>query len=264
MKQWLKRSAVRYFPRTTARILSARSRRANQKFVRKIGSAALTRRLLDRFGPIVQSGPFAGMILTPPTHAEHLGPYLLGTYEGELHPIWQRTLNRSFPQIIDIGAKFGYYAIGLARLFPTSSVMAFDTDPWARAVVAEMAIANSTPNVSSHGFCSPDWLEANLREQSLIVSDCEGYESELFSAVTPALSSAMIIVEVHDFLITGTTDGLLARFVESHRVETISTRPARPPDGIDLSFLDDGERMLAVNELRPAQQWLVFTPRGGT
>ena len=264
MKQWLKRSAVRYFPRTTARILSARSRRANQKFVRKIRSAALTRRLLDRFGPTVQSGPFAGMILTSPTHAEHLGPYLLGTYEGELHSIWERIRSRRFPQVIDVGAKFGYYAIGLARLFPTSSVMAFDTDPWARAVVADMAIANSTPNVSSQGFCSPDWFEDNLLDHFLIVSDCEGYETELFSTVTPALTSAMIIVEAHDFLIAGTTDRLLARFADSHRVETISTRPARPPDGIDLSFLDDGERMLAVNELRPAQQWLVFTPRGGT
>lgn len=260
MKKWLKRLAIRSFPQRAARLLAARSRSMNQKLVKRIGSFDLTAKLVSKLGSTVQSGPFAGTVLTPTTHAEHLGPYLLGTYERELHPTWQRLAYQTFSQVIDVGAKFGYYAVGLARIFPSVPVLAFDTDRWAQAAVAEMASVNGTSNVSALGSCDPEWFDLHLRPGALIVSDCEGYESKLFAMETPALRSAHIVVEIHDFIAPGTTEILSTRFADTHTREAISSRPCEPPPGIDLSFLDVAERNLAVDEMRMQTQWLVFTP----
>lgn len=261
MKRWIKRVSARMFPKTVARILAVRARRHNHSFVKQIGSLEVTRTLVGRFGPIVQTGPFAGMILTPATHMEHLGPYLLGTYESELHIIWERLLNQKFTQVIDVGAKFGYYAIGLAKVFPTSSILAFDTDPWARQTVVDMARANEVLNVTILGFCSPEWLDSNLKESALLISDCEGYESELFILPTHALRSATIVVETHDFIVHGVTDQLCQRFGGSHTLESIPSRSALAPPDIDLTFLSESSRDLALNEFRPRTHWLIFTPK---
>ena len=78
----------------------------------------LTEKLLAALGPVVQSGPFSGMKLTPKSYREHLGPFLLGTYESQLHPWVAQIASGQYSQIIDIGSSFGYYAVGLARLLP--------------------------------------------------------------------------------------------------------------------------------------------------
>jgi hypothetical protein len=122
------------------------------------------------------------MELTPMTHLEHLGPFLLGTYEYELHPWWVSLTRGEYAQIVDVGAKFGYYAVGLARYFPETPILAFDTDWWARAACREMATANRASNVHLEKYCSPRWLDQNLQPRALIVCDCEGFERGAFGA----------------------------------------------------------------------------------
>jgi hypothetical protein len=60
-------------------------------------------------------GPFAAIDLTASADAEHLGPFLLGVYERELDGAWARIFRGEDTQILDVGAKFGYYAVGLFR-----------------------------------------------------------------------------------------------------------------------------------------------------
>jgi hypothetical protein len=64
---------------------------------------------MEQFGNRVQEGPFAGLILTPMTAAEQLGPYLLGVYESEVEGAWNTVFLGSYTQVIDIGAWFGYF-----------------------------------------------------------------------------------------------------------------------------------------------------------
>ncbi len=188
MKQRLKRSMLAAAPEWTTRLLSARARAHSHRMVKEWGLSVLTEKLLAVLGPVVRSGPFQGMTLTPMTHHEHLGPFLLGTYESELHPWFALVADGRYAQILDVGAKFGYYAVGLARLSPDTPMVAFDTDWWARVACREMAAENRTPNVDVAGFCSPQWLDRNLRPASLIVCDCEGYEGDLLTRPTsPAL-----------------------------------------------------------------------------
>jgi hypothetical protein len=222
----------------------------------------LTEKILAALGPVVQSGPFRGMRLTPMSFKEHLGPFLLGTYEVQLHPWLAQIADGQYSQVIDVGSKFGYYAVGLARLFPAIPVVAFDTDWWARAACREMAAENRTPNVEVAGFCSPAWLDRHLMPSSLIVSDCEGYEGVLFTGSTGiALNSATLIIETHERPSPGVTDAILERFAASHRVETVvadlETDPIPP---IDLSFLTPDEARAALREIRPHQTWLFLKP----
>ena len=58
---------------------------------------------------------------------------------------------RPFPQIVDVGAKFGYYAVGLARRYPAAAVVAYDVDWWARRACRRMAAANGVGNVDGVG-----------------------------------------------------------------------------------------------------------------
>ena len=127
LKQHAKRVLTTLAPETTTAIQSARSRAHSHGLHRQWGIVDLNRKLISHFGPIVQWGPFRGHP-SPMTYPEHLGPYLLGIYEAELHPWLEEVAAGRYTQILDVGAKFGYYAVGLARRLPGVPITAFDTD----------------------------------------------------------------------------------------------------------------------------------------
>jgi predicted O-methyltransferase YrrM len=247
-------------PETATAVMSARAREHSHRLVREWGLIDLNRKLIDRFGSVVQRSPFTGMTLSPMTHLEHLGPFLLGTYEEELHPWFESAMSGRFEQILDIGSKFGYYAVGLARRMPDTPVIAFDTDRWARRATKEMAEANRTPRVAVEGFCSARWLSRHIRPHSFILSDCEGYEGELFAnASTPALDSATLIVEIHDGLVPGVGSRIRERFRRTHAISSVRSQE-RERAGIDLGFLSSEEARTAIREIRGPQEWLLMSP----
>lgn len=244
--------------------MSARARAHAHRVVAQWGCGALTRTLVNRFGGVVQEGPFAGLALTQMTHAEQLGPYLLGVYESELDEAWDTVFRGTYSQIVDIGAKFGYYAVGLARKFPDAAVLAFDTDWWARKAVREMAAANGTRNVVVEGFCSGSWIVNNAHEAALVISDCEGYEAVLFDPmVVSTLRSATLIIETHDCLVPGVSDTLQTLFSQTHDVRMYGHDRPRREHTRSLDFLTDGEKQLATQEVRPPQLWLLCLPKTG-
>ena len=262
MKQLLKRTLMAAAPEWTTGLLSARARAHSHRLVREWRLNLLTEKLLAALGPVVQSGPFHGMKLTPASYNEHLGPFLLGTYEFQLHPWIAQIAGGQYSQMIDVGSSFGYYAVGLARLFPDIRMVAFDTDWWTRSACREMALENRTANVEVAGFCSPAWLDRNLTPSSLILCDCEGYEAELLTRSTSSsLSSATVIVETHDMIKPGVTEAICKRFAQSHQVATVvadlETVPIPP---VDLSFLTAVEARSALREVRGPQTWLLLTP----
>jgi hypothetical protein len=244
--------------------MSARARARSHQVVASWGCGPLNHKLVERFGNSVQEGPFAGVILTDMTHAEQIGPYLLGVYESELDEAWATVFRGSYTQIVDIGAKFGYYAIGLAKKYPTTRVVAFDTDWWARDAVREMAAANGLHNIDVKGFCSKEWLAGNIQEAAFIISDCEGYETVLFETDTISkLRSATLIIEVHDCLVPGASDRLLAAFGQTHSVRVYGLEGSQRVPALSLDFLSEPERRLAMHEVRPPQSWLLCLPNTG-
>lgn len=247
-------------PRLTVAVQASRARRRSHRLLKEWGLWHLNQRLIAELGSRVLDGPFAGMTLSELPRAEHLGPYLLGTYEAELHDTWMRLLLRDFSEIIDVGANFGYYAVGLARRFPHTKVIAFDVDWWARRAVAEMSVTNGTGNLSIESWCDPSWLARNLKNNSLIMSDCEGYEGALFcNRWVPAFDSCTFVIELHDAFVPGVTERCRATFINTHALHMVDTRGDMLITSHPASFTDEDMRRVSA-EARGPQQWLVLTP----
>src|SRR6267143_1703442 len=71
----------------------------------------------------VVSGPFAGMKF----NNKYLDlPKILGTYEIELHEVFDRLRERNFHMVVDIGAAEGYYAVGAMLWKKECSVIAYE------------------------------------------------------------------------------------------------------------------------------------------
>lgn len=264
MKRLIKRTMFALAPRAATGFFAARARAHSQRVAREWGCRAIADQIIARYGDVVLGGPFRGMRLTPMCRAEHLSPYLLGLYERELNPVWDVVFRGRPAQILDIGAKFGYYAVGLARRFPAAPVVAFDPDPWARRATREMAAGNATPTVELAAFCDPAWLRAHVRPGALILSDCEGYEAELFGAAEiPALATATLVIETHEAFVPGVGQQIRGVLGRSHRIYTIASDDATGPLPVDLSFLSADQQRLAAQEVRPPQEWLVCLPNHG-
>lgn len=265
MKRLVKDFLFSAAPVWATSFFSERARAHSHHVVESWGCAHINESLFTRLGNQVLSGPFRGLTLSPPTKAEQIGPCLLGLYESELHPAWDIVIGGRYCQIIDVGAKFGYYSIGLARHYPTSRVIAFDTDRWARQVMWEMAGLNGVSNVEIRRYCSPEWIAHNLSEGAFVLSDCEGFEGELFCSVPiPNLPTATLIIETHDEMMPGVSERLRGRLGPTHCVTEVTSGLHLRVSPVDLSFLDEREQSLATMEVRGGKQvWLLCLPKVG-
>jgi hypothetical protein len=263
------RSATRQILSATARALvpeqlwvplaSIRARRHSHRLNESWGVRTLSERLLRQLGPTVRSGPFAGLILPEAAAAEHLGPYLIGTYEHELHGVWRRVAESRVSEIVDVGAKFGYYAVGLARLLKAPAV-AFDPDPWARRLTRQTALLNGA-QVTLRSRCTRSWLE-RLTPGALLLVDCDGCEVALLASPSPAsLARCTVVVEVHEDVVPGSGCRLRETLDKTHDVVSIPSDAAPPATDVKLTDFSDQDRTLATRELRPTQSWLVGWPR---
>lgn len=153
---------------------------------------------------IVLNGPFKGMHYPVMQSAgSSLMPKLLGTYEMELQQVFNDFCAKKYSDIIDIGCAEGYYAVGMAMRLPYVNVHAFDTDPLARELCKKMAEANGVgERVNVKGTCSANTLQDfHFSGRGLVICDCEGYESRLFTKENlNNLRNCDIIIEIHDFL----------------------------------------------------------------
>ena len=260
IKATIKRMAYAAAPKLAVAVQASRARRQSHRLLKEWGLWSLNQRLVTEMGTQVLGGPFKGLILSPGTYAEHIGPYLLGTYESELHDAWSRLLMREYNEVVDVGANFGYYAIGFARRFPNTKVVAFDVDSWARRTVAEMAAANGTANVSIESWCDSSWLASHLKPYSLIMSDCEGYEGALFGQEwVPAFASCTFVIELHEAFVPGVTQRCRAMFADTHSAQIVDTRTEISLAVRTPTFTEDEMRRVST-EPRGPQQWLVLTP----
>ena len=256
----LKRLARRLLPERMLIALTARrARRHSHHLNDEWGIAEISRRLLDELGPSVRSGPFKGLTFPREAAPEHLGPYLLGTYERELHPYWASLQRGSIPLVVNVGAKVGYYAVGLHRL-TGAPVIAYDADSWARSVLRETVSLNLA-DVTIRPACSRADLES-LPKGTLVVIDCDGCEEVLLRDPIPAgLRHSRLVIELHGAMLED--DDTVNRLRRTHDVEVVPSNdtPAAPPG---LPFLNDHQRKLAVEEIRTPQRWLLCTPATST
>ena len=172
---------------------------------------------------VVQEGPFQGTkYVSWKARGSKLFPKLIGCYEDALHEALYDLLDRDYETIINPGCGEGYYALGLARLFPKAKVFAYDTNPSAiKLVLANAAVNSLNDRIVAH--CQPydqcKLKQENFRMRTLIFCDIEGQELELFDENSiHHLSNVDLIVELHDFINAATKSRILNLFGETHNV----------------------------------------------
>lgn len=227
--------------------------------------------LRDQFSDLtVRHGIFAG-IRYPNASAtgSALLPKLAGSYENELEPVLSSISDRAYTDIVDIGCAEGFYAVGLARRYPSANIHAFDVDGGARTLCRQMAEENEVIDRFAIGsFCSPEWLrDTELGDRALIFSDCEGFEDTLFTHETaPALSRHDILIECHDKDRPGVSKAIRKAFEPTHDIVEIPSIPDyEKAQMLDLPEFKDytfAIRKFIVEEARGSQQiWMFLRSR---
>jgi hypothetical protein len=261
VKQFLKNLLFSIAPRQMAIIQSVRARRHSQRLIRDWGIRELNNELAEKLGKEVQRGPFTGLKIPDRAFEENLVPVILGTVESELHPVWDEIKSYDFCQVIDVGCKWGYYAVGFAKVFSMAKIIAFDIDPWARKVTRETAELNKVDNLEILGFCDKKWLKKNLLPNSFVISDCEGFEAVLFKESLGVFKSCTFVIEVHEKISPGVSENLKETFRDTHEITVIKSMQG-PVEFMDWSFPGKEKFESAAREVREPMEWYYCKPFG--
>ena len=196
-------------------------------------------------------------------------PKLLGSYEKEIEPVLETICDSNYSEIVDIGCAEGYYAVGLAMRIKTAKIFAFDANTKANRLCQAMAELNGvSERVITGSFCDADTLiNLPLTEKALIVSDCEGYEKELFTNNNlPFLARHELLIEVHDFIDIEISSYLRKIFESTHSIQVFSSiddiKKAQLYEYKELEGLSLEEKKQILDEYRPAiMEWFYLKPR---
>jgi hypothetical protein len=185
---------------------------------------------------------------------------LIGAYERELHPWFERALAQRPTRFVDIGAADGYYAIGIARR--GIPVVAFEMSRIARRQLRELAKLNGV-TIDLHGMATARRVRSGPLHRALVLSDCEGAEVDIFDAQTvAALRTATVVIEVHESLIPGAEALLRRRFCATHSCEKTAPAPRDQREFSALAAAGPLDWQSAIEEVRSGETpWLLFTPR---
>jgi hypothetical protein len=239
----------------------------------RIRPAAVVEQVLDyvREKGEVTSGLFAGMKCPTDFVLSANLPKLLGVYELELTPIFAKYAENRFTTVINVGGAEGYYANGLARIWPSARFIVYEAEEKGRQVIQEYAERNGVAErIDCRGFCDSESFRKILTEteSGLVLMDIEGGEDELLSgSVLPLLKSFHILVELHDLRIEHLGQKLRERFDQTHTIEEIWTKKRTfgdfryPPNPLLRLYLNEQLKVAADEKRGAPMRWFVMTPR---
>lgn len=233
------------------------------RLLAKWRSVLIQNTLLQQQGTVVLDGPLAGLDFLPQSAEGCHISKLLGCYEQPLLPHIEAAIRENYPLILNIGCAEGYYAAGMARRMAATQVLAFDLNPKAQQVCAELAARNGvTGRVTVGALFKPEDFAAYAGQKVLVLCDIEGAERSLLDPLAaPALAGMDLIVESHECLTPGITRLLTDRFAATHEITLVEDNGQRqlfnaPAWFNNLAHLD---QLLAVWEWRSGPTpWLVM------
>jgi hypothetical protein len=209
--------------------------------------------LLKETGHMVYGGPFSTMKLTENLELCWDPPMILGSYEEEVHDVINNVICMAPDNIIDIGAAFGYYAVGFALKIANTTVIAFESveEPHWQELADLARINGVSGKVIQRGFCTAEELAKACAPNSFILCDCEGGEEDILQPLkVPALNSCKILIELHEFYRPNVVGTLISRFRDSHKIRIIEEVDRDPSRYRILKKLPRSWRSVAVEEKR--------------
>lgn len=222
--------------------------------------------------PVVRNGIFKGMQYPDFLAAgSAIYPKFIGSYERELTPIFEQIINEKYDLIIDVGCAEGYYAVGLAMLMPDAKVIAYDTDPRARDLCKRIAILNNVAkSISIKGTLTAEELGTIdiTSKKTLIISDCEGYEKQLFTTNNiQHLKNCDVLIETHDLFDLSISPYLINLFKQTHQspiiiaslddIKKAQTYEYNETKNLDLYF----KKMVFGESRKAIMEWMFFKPK---
>lgn len=235
-------------------------------------SEAEVKKVMDKIftEPVVLNGIFEGLKYPQfRSRSSSLYAKLIGSYESELDDTFKGMFadeDCQYTEILNIGCAEGYYAVGLALKYPNAMVYAYDLEKEARELTAKMAAANGVKDrVIVEKFCGPDTLKNfKFTGRGLILSDCEGYEKELFTQENiNNLKNCDLVIETHDWVDLTISTNLEKLFKPSHDIEVIQSLgdniKAKTYSYPEIDDLDVKTRYRILEEGRRfVDEWLVL------
>ncbi|MGZ4315502.1 MAG: methyltransferase domain-containing protein [Gaiellaceae bacterium] len=198
-----------------------------------------------------------------PIPHRHAGSKCLGAYECELHQTIEQIISRGYGTILNVGCGEGYYAVGLARRMPSSTIVAVDYNPAALTLCRRLAIANRIEEgrIRYRLEATHELLEEVAGPETLILADVEGFEFRLLDpTAAPSLLRSDILVELHEHVCPGIETVLRARFSASHGIRSIPSEPRRDATVYpELRGMSSHSRLLALAERPFPMTWLMLT-----
>ncbi|WP_138087684.1 hypothetical protein [Phragmitibacter flavus] len=218
--------------------------------------------------PRVLSGPFKGM-----AYLDEIGfcgpivPKWLGSYESELHHVWEEIFADPPDLVIDVGSAEGYYSVLLGSKLTKSVIYSFDIDPLATRAQRRLVDLHKVGNVIQRKLCDHTVLNQLLEDEDsrgLIICDIEGGEWDLINPVQcRSLLRANCVIEMHERKGVDFGDDLKAmieRFARTHSHEFLEVGKRAAEDyGSVASSLTEADLLTALDEDRNASRgWLVL------
>jgi len=176
----------------------------------------------------IRYGPFAGIKYIKNSFGSVLLPKIIGSYEEPIQEWINQAITRKYRKIIDLGSAEGYYAIGMAKSLPRSTILASDIDSKARHLCRDLAKKNNCNNVKIRGKVNHQELNKEIiKDETIIICDIEGDELELLKPnKVKKLTYCDIICELHDdLMLNNITEEIIKRFYKTHSIEIVVDRP---------------------------------------
>ena len=188
-------------------------------------------------------------------------PKLIGSYESELWPVFEKVRQGSYDLFVDVGAAEGYYAVGVSKYIFKNRIatIAFEATDKGQKQISKLASLNHVHKITVKGYCDKTSLVEVLAEKrAFLVMDVEGGEAELLNpADNPALMQCDILVELHPDQVKGVCQLIATRFQQSHNIIHVNIDSKKK--------LTDQEKLpkwakrfvpYMLNEFRGNQSWL--------
>ena len=215
----------------------------------------------------VAAGPFKGLRYPNfVAFGSALYPKLLGSYECELNDDLESLLENEYDTILDIGCAEGYYAVGVAMRKPMALVYAYDINQEAIEACKKMAVMNQVEeNMRFGNFCSSSTLEHfDFSGRSLVFSDCEGYELELFTPqAVQNLKNCDLLIELHDLRDERISPTIEEVFKETHTIKYVRSQNTfkKLKDFNLRGDLTDEQVLDFFVERYGIMEWAIITPK---
>lgn len=219
----------------------------------------------------IKAGPFEGIVFPTDTQWSGVIPKLLGVYEVELYPTLKTWRQKTFAHIINVGSADGYFALGCARIWPSSHIVAYETEEIGRKLLDKYAVRNGFKGrIECRSTCTPAEFGKSLKDAKtgLVIMDVEGYEDILLAGDNVALlANFHLIVEIHDLRVEQLGEKLTERFKATHSIQEIWTRDRKlkdftyPQNKVLRLYLLEQLREISNEERGAPMRWFVLEPK---